>query len=87
MVKPYIPEKVKNKAVAAKNKVEKVAKNFIERYKKVNKPKEIKTPPKSDNKKGERKNNRGYEKEGARPKILKRNEEKEIDRRFYTKGI
>ena len=58
-VKPYIPKKVKNET-------EELAKKFIERYKKVNKPQKIKSSPKRD-----------YKKEGARPKILKRNEEKE----------
>ena len=39
-VKPYIPEKVKHKT-------EELAKNFIERYKKVNQPKELKSSNKS----------------------------------------
>ena len=67
-VKPYIPKKVKNKT-------EELAKKFIERYKKVNKPKEIK-PPKRD-----------YEKEGARPKTKRNENVEDFTPREYESAI
>ena len=69
-MKPYIPEKVKNKT-------EELAKNFIDRYKKANEPK---NQPKRT------KSKRDYEKEGARPKTKRLKEEeliiKETTRKF-----
>ena len=63
-VKPYIPEK-------AKNKTEELAKKFIERYKKVNKPKEIK-PPK---------------RKGARPKTKRNENVEDFTPREYESAI
>ena len=64
-VKPYIPEKVKNKA-------EELAKNFIDRYKKAN---EINQPKNQPNR---TKSKRDYKKEGARPKTKRLKEEELI---------